>query len=99
MLGAYGEVRRAIHRKTNLIRAVKIIYKESTSKEEQERVINEVNILKNLVIYPSNTDFLYLAQRIIQTLSKFLNFTKTRNNCISSASFILVASYSIRSVR
>lgn len=49
LLGAYGEVRRAVHRKTNLIRAVKIIYKDSTSKEEQERLINEVNILKNLV--------------------------------------------------
>jgi len=49
-LGAFGEVRRAIHRKTNINRAVKIIYKENTDADEQERLINEVTILKNLVI-------------------------------------------------
>lgn len=48
-LGAFGEVRKAIHKKTGLMRAVKIINKSSTSKEEQEKLINEVNILKELV--------------------------------------------------
>lgn len=47
--GAYGEVRRACHKKTNIVRAVKIIYKDSTDKKEQKRVINEVNVLKKLV--------------------------------------------------
>jgi len=46
--GAFGEVRRAVHKKTNMTRAVKIIYKESTDKEEQEKLINEVNVVKTL---------------------------------------------------
>jgi calcium-dependent protein kinase len=46
--GAFGEVRRAIHRKTNMTRAIKIIYKEQTEPDEQERLINEVNVLKGL---------------------------------------------------
>lgn len=45
--GAFGEVRKAIHKKTGLMRAVKIINK--TSKEEQEKLVNEVNVLKELV--------------------------------------------------
>ena len=49
MIGAYGEVRRAIHKKTNLTRAVKIIYKHSTTPEDHERLTNEVNMLKTLV--------------------------------------------------
>lgn len=49
ILGAFGEVRKAIHKKTGLMRAVKIINKSSTSKEEQEKLINEVNILRELV--------------------------------------------------
>ena len=50
-IGAFGEVRRAIHKRTNITRAVKIIYKEATDKEEHDKLINEVNILKNLVLY------------------------------------------------
>jgi serine/threonine protein kinase len=53
MLGAYGEVRQAKHRSTGQIRAVKIIQKHHQSKEEQEKLINEVKILKNLVTYLS----------------------------------------------
>lgn len=49
-IGAYGEVRRAIHKKTGQERAVKIINKSSTTKEDQEKLINEVNILRELVI-------------------------------------------------
>jgi len=46
--GAYGEVRKAVHKRTNITRAVKVIYKSKTGKEAQERLINEVNILKRL---------------------------------------------------
>jgi len=46
--GAYGEVRRAVHKKTNVLRAVKIIFKDAADKEDQERLINEVNILRDL---------------------------------------------------
>lgn len=46
--GAYGEVRRAVHKKTNVLRAVKIIFKDQSDKEDQERLINEVDILKGL---------------------------------------------------
>ena len=42
-------MRRALHKKTNVLRAVKIIYKDASDKEDHERLINEVNILKNLV--------------------------------------------------
>ena len=48
--GAFGEVRRAIHKKTNLVRAVKIILKEATDPEDRERLVNEVKILKGLVL-------------------------------------------------
>jgi len=42
-------VRRAVHKKTNVLRAVKIIFKDYSDKEDQERLINEVNILRDLV--------------------------------------------------
>lgn len=48
-LGAFGEVRKAIHKKTGFTRAIKIMSKSLTSKEEQEKLLNEVNILKELV--------------------------------------------------
>ena len=47
--GAFGEVRKAIHRATGMTRAIKIISKAATSQEEQEKLINEVDILKRLV--------------------------------------------------
>ncbi|CAD8100160.1 unnamed protein product [Paramecium primaurelia] len=46
--GAYGEVRKAIQKSTNLMKAVKIIHKSQTSKEEQERLMNEVKMLQKL---------------------------------------------------
>jgi len=46
--GSFGEVRKAIHKKTNVTRAVKIIHKAVATPEEQERLTNEVNILKSL---------------------------------------------------
>ena len=47
--GAFGEVRKAIHKKTNMLRAVKIINKAHAPKEEQERLLHEVEILKTMV--------------------------------------------------
>jgi len=46
--GSFGEVRRAIHIKSNITRAVKIIRIESMTNEEQERVKNEINVLKTI---------------------------------------------------
>jgi calcium-dependent protein kinase len=48
-IGAYGEVRKAIHKQSGMMRAVKIIGKAQTNKEEQERLMNEVAILQRLV--------------------------------------------------
>ena len=48
-LGAFGEVRKALHKKSNMYRAIKIMSKSNTSKEEQEKMINEIEILKVLV--------------------------------------------------
>lgn len=47
--GAFGEVRKAIHKLTGIERAVKIIQKRNTSGEEQKRLINEVEMLKKIV--------------------------------------------------
>lgn len=49
VLGAFGEVRKALHKASGLLRAVKIINKNSTSEEEKTRLVNEVTIMKNLV--------------------------------------------------
>ena len=43
--GAFGEVRKAIHRKTGLVRAIKIITKSKHTLEELSVMRNEVNIL------------------------------------------------------
>lgn len=47
--GSFGEVRKAVHMPTNIVRAVKLINKDTTSKEERLRLLNEVQILKKLV--------------------------------------------------
>ena len=47
-LGAYGEVRRCIHKVTKKVRAVKIIRKEKLEKSERERLFNEIEVLKKL---------------------------------------------------
>lgn len=46
--GAFGEVRRAKHNKSGLIRAVKIVDKRNLSFEELSIIKEEVNILKSL---------------------------------------------------
>jgi len=40
--GAYGEVKKAVHKTSKLTRAVKIINKKATNKEELEKIMNEV---------------------------------------------------------
>lgn len=49
-IGAYGEVRKGVHKVTNQIRAIKVISKEKASKVEVERLRIEIEILKRLVI-------------------------------------------------
>lgn len=46
--GAFGEVRKAIHKSTSIVRAIKIIYKENSAPQELKRITNEVEILKKL---------------------------------------------------
>lgn len=47
--GAFGEVRKAIHKLSGIERAIKIIKKSTTNEEEQKRLVNEVEMLKQLV--------------------------------------------------
>jgi calcium-dependent protein kinase len=46
--GAYGEVRKGLHRVTEVIRAIKIISKNHTSAEDHEKLKQEVEILRKL---------------------------------------------------
>ena len=48
--GGFGEVRKAIHKYSGLERAVKIINKTDMDADERERLVNEVQILKTLVL-------------------------------------------------
>jgi Protein kinase domain. len=48
-IGASGEVRKIVHRKTGMVRAVKMIKKSRYTKEETEKVFEEVRILRTLV--------------------------------------------------
>ena len=50
LLGAFGEVRKAVHKLTNQSRAIKIISKEKAGKHEIEKLKEEVEILRNLVL-------------------------------------------------
>ena len=58
--GTFGEVRKAIHKETGLVRAVKMILKSSTSEEEKKKLLNEVQILKHLVIIYSTFIFFFV---------------------------------------
>lgn len=42
-------MKKATHKKTGLTRAVKVLKKAYLSEEEQEKVMNEVEVLRNLV--------------------------------------------------
>lgn len=46
--GAFSEVRKAIHIKTNELRAVKIIYKRGWSTKQQKRILREIDIHRKL---------------------------------------------------
>ena len=45
---AYGEVRKCINRNTKIIRAVKVIKKDSMTNDEEQNFKYEINILKEL---------------------------------------------------
>lgn len=81
-------MRRAIHRATGQLRAIKIIQLDPFTPEEQNAIKNEINILKKLVDYAfSGQILILLIHRIIQICSKFTNFTKDRIIYTSSVSF------------
>lgn len=46
--GAFGEVRKCLHKESKALRAVKIINKKHLAQEERERLVGEINILKTL---------------------------------------------------
>lgn len=46
--GAFGEVRKATNIASGEVRAIKIIYKQNCSRAEQERIFNEITIMKTL---------------------------------------------------
>lgn len=48
-IGSFGEVRQAVHKRTGLKRAIKIISKESCPIKKQKKLIKEFEILKSLV--------------------------------------------------
>ena len=47
--GAYGEVRKAVHKATGQLRAVKIMYMGDLEESEKANFENEVEICRNLV--------------------------------------------------
>lgn len=47
--GAFGEVRKAKHGRTGVVRAVKILKKKNCDEEEQRKFLAEVSILRKLV--------------------------------------------------
>ena len=48
-VGAYGEVRKCMHKETKALRAVKIINKKCLEEEEKQKMLNEIQILKKMV--------------------------------------------------
>jgi calcium-dependent protein kinase len=48
IIGAFGEVRKCVNRKTGAIRAVKIIKKDSLEAKEKVRFFQEIEILRQL---------------------------------------------------
>lgn len=72
--GAYGEVRKAMHIPTNEMRAIKIIYKQECSADDQQNIFREVKILKQLdhpnIIkiyeYFSDPKFIFIVMELVQ---------------------------------
>ncbi len=55
-LGAFGEVRKCVQRKSGMMRAVKILRKNALQNEnEKERFLAEIKILKQLVYFKNNS--------------------------------------------
>lgn len=48
ILGAYGEVRKCLNKNSKALRAVKIINKLNLAEHEREKLLNEIDILKQL---------------------------------------------------
>ncbi len=48
-------MKKVIHKRTNVVRACKIIEKNKTKQEQIDRIMNEVEILKNIVENPRNS--------------------------------------------
>ena len=46
LIGAYGEVRKCLHKETKALRAVKIINKKCLAEDEKQKLLNEIDILK-----------------------------------------------------
>jgi calcium-dependent protein kinase len=46
--GAFGEVRKCLHKDTRALRAVKIINKKYLEEAEKEKLLSEINILKQM---------------------------------------------------
>jgi calcium-dependent protein kinase len=47
-LGAYGEVRKCLHKETKALRAVKIINKKFLEDDEKAKLLGEIAILKQM---------------------------------------------------
>lgn len=48
-IGAFGEVKKAVHKATGVTRAVKIIYRVAQEVNQYDQILNEIKILKTLV--------------------------------------------------
>lgn len=48
LLGAFGEVRKCLHRETKALRAVKIINKKYLEDDEKDKLQSEISILKSM---------------------------------------------------
>lgn len=47
-LGAYGEVRKCLHKETRALRAVKVINKKYLVESEKQKLLNEIDVLRQL---------------------------------------------------
>ena len=74
-------MKKATHKKTGLVRAVKVLKKAYLTAEEQEKVINEVEILRSLVSVEHSYD--KINCRTIQISARLSKLTKTRNTISS----------------
>lgn len=71
--GAFGEVRKALHLESGVYRAVKIIYKANASPEEQKKILNEIDILRQLdhpnivkiYEYFEDAKFIYIVMELV----------------------------------